>query len=211
MPATNPLSIEHDSSHPHPWIRALETFNIPFLCYGVDGRRTYVSAAGEALLRVEPIGVTLGAQADEAALDASWSNHSLSIGQFALIRELPGWSDGIVLAIHIARPAGGLCSAVVVIRLSAGACQGHRPLNGLTRREADVARLVAAGLATKVIAFRLGISPHTARHHTERVFEKLGVRSRAGVAALFAGWLGTSSHTPDAISRRVESSSRRPS
>jgi DNA-binding CsgD family transcriptional regulator len=57
-------------------------------------------------------------------------------------------------------------------------------LPGLTRRERDVARLIALGLATKEVAQRLGISPHTARHHAERVFVKLGVNNRCGVAAL---------------------------
>lgn len=53
---------------------------------------------------------------------------------------------------------------------------------GLTQREREVATLVADGRATKEIAARLGISFHTARHHTERVFHKLGVRARVEVA-----------------------------
>jgi DNA-binding CsgD family transcriptional regulator len=49
----------------------------------------------------------------------------------------------------------------------------------LTRRELQVASLLAEGRSTKEIAATLEISPHTARHHTEHVFEKLGVRSRS--------------------------------
>ena len=53
----------------------------------------------------------------------------------------------------------------------------------LTTRELEVARLVAEGLRNEQIAARLGVSPHTALHHTESVLRKVGVHSRAAVAA----------------------------
>lgn len=52
---------------------------------------------------------------------------------------------------------------------------------GLTAREAEVALLVAEGLTSKEIAQRLGVSPHTARRHGEKVLEKLGLHARSGV------------------------------
>jgi DNA-binding CsgD family transcriptional regulator len=52
---------------------------------------------------------------------------------------------------------------------------------GLTRKEACVARLIAEDQTNEQIAAELSISPHTARHHTERVLAKLGVRSRTKV------------------------------
>ncbi|MFL5575523.1 MAG: response regulator transcription factor, partial [Gemmatimonadaceae bacterium] len=55
---------------------------------------------------------------------------------------------------------------------------------GLTEREADVTQLLSAGRSTADIAQALGISPFTARRHTERVIDKLGVRSRADVPRL---------------------------
>jgi len=54
---------------------------------------------------------------------------------------------------------------------------------GLTPREAEVAVLLAEGLSNSALARRLGISPHTARHHTQRVLGKLGVHSRAEAGA----------------------------
>jgi len=54
---------------------------------------------------------------------------------------------------------------------------------GLTRREVEVALLLAEGCSNSTVARRLGISPHTARHHTQRVLGKLGVRSRAEAGA----------------------------
>src|SRR5687768_8195766 len=52
---------------------------------------------------------------------------------------------------------------------------------GLTRKEACVARLIAEDQTNEEIAAHLSISPHTARHHTERVLAKLDVRSRTKV------------------------------
>lgn len=53
----------------------------------------------------------------------------------------------------------------------------------LTAREAEVAERLLGGASNKRLALELGISAHTARHHTERVFAKLGVRSRRELLA----------------------------
>jgi DNA-binding CsgD family transcriptional regulator len=56
----------------------------------------------------------------------------------------------------------------------------------LTSRECEIAFALSAGATSAEIAETMGISSHTVRHHTERVFRKLGIRSRAAVAgALF--------------------------
>jgi len=56
---------------------------------------------------------------------------------------------------------------------------------GLTEREVEVLRLIAAGHNLKQAAAQLVISDHTARHHLENIYGKAGVSSRAGVT-LFA-------------------------
>lgn len=66
----------------------------------------------------------------------------------------------------------------------------------LTRREAEVARLVAAGLTNRQIADRLFVSPRTAEYHVEQIRNKLGFHSRAQVAAWSAGREKTGSPTP---------------
>ncbi|MGW1108669.1 helix-turn-helix transcriptional regulator [Streptomyces sp. NPDC002540] len=55
---------------------------------------------------------------------------------------------------------------------------------GLTRREQDVHRLVAAGHTNRRIAEELYISPKTASVHVSNILAKLGVASRGEAAAL---------------------------
>jgi DNA-binding CsgD family transcriptional regulator len=57
---------------------------------------------------------------------------------------------------------------------------------GLTRAEARVAMLVAAGVSTPHAATRLGLAATTVRTHLKRCFEKTGIHSQAGLAALIA-------------------------
>lgn len=52
---------------------------------------------------------------------------------------------------------------------------------GLTEREVDVLRLVARGASKKEVGRDLHISPSTADHHLRHIYDKTGVRSRAGL------------------------------
>ncbi|GAB3582901.1 LuxR family transcriptional regulator [Amycolatopsis endophytica] len=54
---------------------------------------------------------------------------------------------------------------------------------GLTRREREIAELVAEGLSNKQIAGRLVIAQRTAETHVENILTKLGFTSRAQIAA----------------------------
>jgi DNA-binding CsgD family transcriptional regulator len=61
----------------------------------------------------------------------------------------------------------------------------------LTSRELEVARLVADGLTNRQLAVRLGISERTVENHLDHIFDKLGVASRAQVAAWVAAGAGS--------------------
>ena len=56
----------------------------------------------------------------------------------------------------------------------------------LTTREIVVATLVLEGRTRKSIASRLKLSPETVRVHIDRLFEKLGVQDRLGLALRIA-------------------------
>jgi DNA-binding NarL/FixJ family response regulator len=59
-------------------------------------------------------------------------------------------------------------------------------LAGLSAREQEIAALVADGLTNREIGARLFLSEKTIETHLTRVFQKLGLRSRAQVAAAVA-------------------------
>ena len=62
-----------------------------------------------------------------------------------------------------------------------------RPDDGpLTRRQLEVAKLVAEGLTDREVAARLSISIRTAESHVEQILARLGFRSRAQIAAWVA-------------------------
>ncbi|KRB76101.1 hypothetical protein ASE01_13815 [Nocardioides sp. Root190] len=64
----------------------------------------------------------------------------------------------------------------------------------LTRREQQIADLVADGLSNRDISERLVISPRTAEGHVENILSKLGFHSRSQVAA----WVGER-RTPSSV------------
>jgi DNA-binding NarL/FixJ family response regulator len=56
-------------------------------------------------------------------------------------------------------------------------------IHGLSRRELEVLRLIAAGKSNRDIGSSLVISEHTVARHVHNIFTKLGVSSRAGATA----------------------------
>lgn len=69
---------------------------------------------------------------------------------------------------------------------------------GLTRREREVAGLIAQGASNKEIASTLVIAQRTAQSHVENILTKLGFSSRAQVAA----WV-TARQSADDVPRAV--------
>ena len=100
-------------------------------------------------------------------------------------REL-GDADGASLELHAAQEIFARCGAVTdLARLDdlahAGATAATR--NGLTKRELEVLRLVAAGKTNREIASQLYLSEHTIARHLQNIFVKLGVSSRTAASA----------------------------
>jgi DNA-binding CsgD family transcriptional regulator len=72
---------------------------------------------------------------------------------------------------------------------AAGAAPDGASAAPLGKRQADVARLVAAGLSNKQIGARLFISERTVDSHVRTILNKLGFNSRAQIA----GWMASGS------------------
>jgi non-specific serine/threonine protein kinase len=88
----------------------------------------------------------------------------------------------------------------LALREAPAATPLQRDDSKLTRRQREVAQLVAQGLTDREVAARLSISIRTAESHVEQILARLGFRSRAQVAA----WVATSGETQadDQIERR---------
>jgi len=78
------------------------------------------------------------------------------------------------------------CAVVVVAPRHAQrrSAEELRERYGLTQREVEVAYLLAGRKRQRELAEILGISVHTARRHTERVLQKLGIGRREQVRAV---------------------------
>jgi DNA-binding NarL/FixJ family response regulator len=59
---------------------------------------------------------------------------------------------------------------------------GEEPVLLLSRREADVARAVCAGLSNKGVAKRLGISEKTVKNHLASIYQRVGLEGRTQLA-----------------------------
>jgi DNA-binding CsgD family transcriptional regulator len=66
------------------------------------------------------------------------------------------------------------------------AMRDSAPEHNLTRREHEVARLVAEGLTNRAISRKLGVVPKTVEAHLSNLFAKLNVRSRAALVNALA-------------------------
>ncbi|MCU1423062.1 MAG: transcriptional regulator, LuxR family, partial [Microbacteriaceae bacterium] len=82
--------------------------------------------------------------------------------------------------------AGDANALVAVIRRFLGLRALRTAPLGLTTRQTEVAALVSDGLTNREIAERLGIEERSAEGHVERIRTRLGVRSRAQIAAWYS-------------------------
>lgn len=121
----------------------------------------------DPMLYVPSIGSLRTVQAS-AMLAAGDRAGALTVGRQA-VADLKGW------------PGWRRDRAEALVRRLEGS--GARADGELTAREREVAALIAEGLTNSVLAERLFISPKTAAVHVSNILMKLGLSSRAEVAA----------------------------
>ncbi|MGW7536949.1 response regulator [Amycolatopsis sp. NPDC054798] len=90
-------------------------------------------------------------------------------------------ADELYAAIRAAAAGRTALSAPVADRMMA---QLRAPRPGLTDRERDILEQLAQGVGNREIARRLFISEATVKTHLGRIYEKLGVDTRAGAVAV---------------------------
>jgi DNA-binding CsgD family transcriptional regulator len=96
-----------------------------------------------------------------------------------------GDADGSKLELEMARDAFARLGAAPDVAAIDALAKGRAPLqrHGLTQRELEVLRLVAAGKTNKVVAKELCLSEKTIDRHVSNIFIKLKVSSRAAATA----------------------------
>jgi DNA-binding CsgD family transcriptional regulator len=153
------LSIESRTAQADSWLERLPTdrgtgLELPAVIYAVARRARAATSDG---------GINRPARARVRLASGGWL-----VVHAAPLADHP---DGDRIAVVLA-PADPL--EIAPLRLE---------LHGLSRRELDVARLLARGLSTEEIARRLWISRHTAKDHIKSVYTKLDVTSRHELTA----------------------------
>ncbi|MGH3093231.1 MAG: LuxR C-terminal-related transcriptional regulator [Gaiellaceae bacterium] len=115
----------------------------------------------------------------EAPYDAARARVLLAAACRAL-----GDDDAAVLELEAARDMFGRLGAVPdVAQLDSATRRDAPEAYGLTPRQAEVLRLLAAGRSNREIAVALVISEHTVARHVQNIFAALGVSSRTAASA----------------------------
>ena len=104
--------------------------------------------------------------------------------RYAMAVRQAGDEDGARLELRAAQAAFQRLGAAGDAARAAELLAGRPGLpRGLTAREADVLRLVAAGKTNRQVAAELTISEHTVARHLQNIFTKLGLSSRSAATA----------------------------
>lgn len=172
---TESLAIIESIGEHHLLSRALD--RLGFALHVLGDSRSGARLHGAALALRDAIGDTLFFEED-SNLTTRYAQVQTALGddafqaEVAVGRTLPS-ADAVTEARRLAAEA-----------LDAYLASPAQALAGLTRREADVLRLMADGQTDQEIADTLFISKRTASSHVAAVIGKLGVESRTAAVAL---------------------------
>ena len=116
-----------------------------------------------------------------AALRAGEALHAAPV-QAIVLAELAHLGDAAAMT-----RARSLATRIGMAPLLASLPESAAPFRGgpLTRREAEIAALVADGLSNAAIAKTLSLSERTIENHVSHMLRKLGLTSRAGIASWY--------------------------
>jgi predicted ATPase/DNA-binding NarL/FixJ family response regulator len=166
------VKLHHDIGDRSGIAFVFERFALAAVAHNQATRALRLGAAAHALRR--EVGAPLPAAAS-SQMEASLRHARASLGPTAADA---AWAAGQQLPLEQALEEA-LASPTNPTAISRASDNGTR----LSTREREVALLVAEGLTNRDIAERLVVSERTAENHVARVLNRLGLRSRAQVAA----------------------------
>jgi DNA-binding CsgD family transcriptional regulator len=194
----------HAPDRPHPalparngdaaaLLRALDAMDQGLAFYDCGGALVHANRAVQRILEASPSSARLRAEIEHFAIALcgvvrlrGLSGHTLA--EPIAVQELPADEEryrlrGSYVGLDLFRRGGSVLVALERPGPTLPGADALRERFGLSRQESRIACELARGRSNVQIAAALGISPHTARTHTQRVLEKLGARGRAEVAA----------------------------
>ncbi len=145
------------------------------------------ACAGLCQHNARPWVILAGADADEA-----WAVQALKCGARGILPRSTS-VEALVKAIRLVHQGQVWAShrvLTLVVEELAARSAGTVPVDTslrsrLSRREQDIAQLIASGLSNQEVARRLDISEATVKAHLTHVFQKLMLRGRGQLAALY--------------------------
>lgn len=162
---------------------ALETINVPVVITDPHGQIVKANRAAQAAVLWHRRGPELKPSAGRAVAENVERLHSTG-DRIAETSMCAGEGDEIEYLVRttVSKAAGEYFFSTFMPALRAIVGAGSEAVV-LSAREQQIAKLVAEGLHNEAIAARLVISVNTVKDHLKRMYRKLGVTSRAQVAA----------------------------
>ena len=129
-----------------------------------------------------------------APTESAWCREALCAGASGILPRNAG-SDALIDAVRVVSegsvwaPRRAMADCIKhLLASSVSRRSGNAMLEDqLSRREREIFRQAATGLANKELAARFAIGEATVKAHLTRIFQKLGVRGRSELAAVFHG------------------------
>jgi len=123
--------------------------------------------------------------------DDGWAVHALKSGARGILVK-SATVDNLIKAVRLVHQGEvwashrALTLAVEELAVrSINSAPGDPAIKSLSRREQDIARLIASGLSNQEVAGRLAITEATVKAHLTHIFQKLTLRGRGQLAALY--------------------------
>jgi DNA-binding NarL/FixJ family response regulator len=138
-----------------------------------------------------------------APTDSAWCRDALCAGASGVLPKNAGAAE-LVNAVRVVHggsvwaPRRVMAACIKHLLTASGTRRAGSAMleRQLSRREREIFREAATGLGNKELAARLDIGEATVKAHLTHIFQKLGVRGRAELAAVYYGGLA-----PEGVAR----------